>query len=184
MVPNLWYQREYVLKNGVKVVEQENEIKKLKEKLAEKERKITKVEEKFDQKEIEIEELKSKNLMASTQLQEKETKLMKAQQIIQNFEREKNDQSTQTSANTNGCDIAGALLRIMGDDTNFSDNFNTQTCGRGFKGRHVLRPDHKLDRKLREFPITFESISRDELQIFYDVTEDEFHERLDRRRFL
>ena len=139
-------------------------------------RKITKLEEKVDEKEIEIAKLKSQLLLATKQLADRESQLTETQHIIQNFERDKNHQSKPI----NSCGIAGALLRIMGDDSNFNDNFNTQTCWRGFKEKHVLRPGHKFpERKLKDFPITFKNITRDESQIFYDVTENEFHERLD-----
>jgi len=143
--------------------EKDKEIKKVN-------RKVKELEKIVIHATMENDELKSQLSSTNTQLKNKESQLTETQQILHNFEREKYESKKPVTSN-HGCAIAGVLLRILADNT---------TYGRTFNGRRVLRPGHKLpDRELNDLPITFRNITRDELQLFYDVTGDEFHARLD-----
>ena len=77
-------------------------------------------------------------------------------------------------------DLVGALLRVFAEET----SLDTQRCNENFKERHAPRASHKLKKiKLNPFPLTFPNIPINILRGFLNITDDQFHDRLDRRRF-
>ena len=73
-------------------------------------------------------------------------------------------------------DLVGALLRVFAEET----SLDTQRCNGNFKERHAPRASHKLKKiKLKPFPLTFPNIPIKILRGFLNITDDQFHDRLD-----